>query len=86
MTRTMDEGRRVGLIYLGFANSFDLVNRRFLLAKMKSLGLSDVVVRWIEANLTGWVSVEDSGAIEPRDRLTIVSPFRFTTCQEPPKH
>ncbi len=33
-----------------------MVNYRFLLAKMKSFGLGDVVVRWIEAYLSGLVS------------------------------
>ncbi len=45
----MDEGHTVDGIYLAFAKAFDSVNHRFLLAKVKSFGLSDVVVRWIEA-------------------------------------
>ncbi len=53
---------------LGFAKAFDSVNHKFRLAKMKSFGLGDVVVRWIEANLSGRVSrvhvgAEHSGAI-----------------------
>ncbi len=52
----MDEGHTVDVIYLDFAKAFDSVNQRFLLAKMKSFGLRDVVVRWIEAYLSGRVS------------------------------
>ncbi len=56
MTRMMDEGRTVDVIFLDFAKAFDSVNHRFLLAKMNSFGIGDVAVRWIEANLSGRVS------------------------------
>ncbi len=56
VTRMMDEGHTVDVIYLDFAKAFDSANHRFLLAKMKSFGLGDVVVRWIEAHLSGRVS------------------------------
>ncbi len=56
VTSMMDEGHTVDVIYLDFAKAFDSVNHRFLLAKMKSFGLRDVVVRWIEAYLSGRVS------------------------------
>ncbi len=56
MTCMMDEGDTVDVIYLDFAKAFDCVNHRFLLAKMKSFGLGDAVVRWIEAYLSGRVS------------------------------
>ncbi len=38
------------------AKAFDSVNHRFLFAKMKSFGLGDVVVRLIEAYISGRVS------------------------------
>ncbi len=68
VTRMIDEGQTVDVIYLDFAKAFDSVNHRFLLAKMKSFGLGAVVVRWIEAYLSGRVSRvhfggEHSGAI-----------------------
>ncbi len=56
MTRMIDEGRTVDVISLDFAKVFDSVNHRLLLAKMKSFGLGDVVVRWIEAYLSCRVS------------------------------
>ncbi len=55
----MDESHTVDVIYLDFAKAFDSVNHRFLLAKMKSFGLGYVVVRWIEAYLSGRVSKRD---------------------------
>ncbi len=45
MTRRMDKGHSVDVIYLDFAKAFDSVNYRFLLAKMKAFGLDIVVVR-----------------------------------------
>ncbi len=45
VTRMMDEGHTVDVIYLDFAKAFDSTNHRFLLVKMKSFGLGDVVVR-----------------------------------------
>ncbi len=51
----MDDGHAVDAICLDFAKAFDTVNHRFILAKMKSFGLGDVVVRWIKAYLSGWV-------------------------------
>ncbi len=57
----IDEGHTVDVIYLDFAKAFDSVNHRFLLAKMTSFGHGDVVVRWIEANLSGRVSRAHAG-------------------------
>ncbi len=45
VTRLIDEGHTVDIIYLHFAKVFDSVNHRFLLAKMKSFCFGDVVVR-----------------------------------------
>ncbi len=56
VTRMIDEGHTVDVTYLHFVKVFDYDNRRLLLAKMKSFGLGDVVVRWIEAYLSGRVS------------------------------
>ncbi len=69
MTCMMDAGHTVDVIYLDFAKAFDSVNHRFLLAKMKSFGLGDVVLRLIEAYLSGRVSRGASNRIS-RHRLS----------------
>ncbi len=80
-----DEGHTVDDIYLDFTKAFDSVNYRFLLAKKKSFGLGDVVVRWIEAYLSGRVSRvhvggEHSGAIPMHSGVpqgSVVGPLLF---------
>ncbi len=49
MTRMMDDIHTVDVIYLDF-------DKALLLAKMKTFGLGEVVVRWIEADRSGRVS------------------------------
>ncbi len=56
MTCMMDVYHTVDVIYLDCAKTFDSVKHRFLLVKMTSFGLGDVVVRQIEAHLSGRVS------------------------------
>ncbi len=57
VTHMMGEGHTVDVMYLDVAKATDSVNHRFLLAKMQFFGLGDAVVRWIEAYLTGRVSI-----------------------------
>ncbi len=57
MTRKMDEGHTVDVMYLEFEKAFDSVNHRFLLAKMKSFGLGDVVVRWVQLMTSTTISL-----------------------------
>ncbi len=69
VTRMMDDGHTVDVIYFDFAKAFDSVSPRFLLAKIKSFGLGDAVMCWIEANLSGRVSIvhvsgEHSGPLQ----------------------
>ncbi len=45
MTRVMDEGQTVDVIYLEFAKAFYSVKNRFLLGKKTSFGLDDFVKR-----------------------------------------
>ncbi len=65
----IDEGHTVDVIYLDFDKAFNSIKDRLLLAQMKSFGLGNVVVRWIEAYLSGRVSRvhvggEHSGAFQ----------------------
>ncbi len=61
VTRITDEDHKGVVTYGDFAKPFDSVAHRFLLAKIKSIGLGDVVVRWIEACLPGLVSRVHAG-------------------------
>ncbi len=46
----MDEGHTVDLVYLDFAKAFESVNHRFLLAKLKSSGIDELVLNWITSD------------------------------------
>ncbi len=78
----MDEDHAVDVIYLDFAKAFD---HGFLSAKMASFGLDDVVARWIETYLSGWVSIvhvsgKPSETIPMRSdfpQASIINPFLF---------
>ncbi len=47
VTRLLGEGHTVDIVYLDFANAFDSVNHRFLLAKLKSSDIDGAVLNWI---------------------------------------
>ena len=53
LTRLVDEGYNVDVIYLDFAKAFDKVPHRRLVLKMEQLGISGNVLRWIQGWLTG---------------------------------
>ncbi len=52
VTRLLDEGHTVDLVYLDFAKTFDSVNHRFLLAKLKASGIDGAVLNWIKSYLS----------------------------------
>ncbi len=47
VTRLLDEGHTVDLVYLDFAKAFDCENHRFLLAKLKSSDINGAVLNWV---------------------------------------
>ncbi len=49
VTRWLDEGDTVDIVYLDFAKSFDSVNHRLLLTKLKCYGIAPSVINWIES-------------------------------------
>ncbi len=51
VTRWLDEGDTVDIVYLDFAKAFDSVNRRLLLTKSKCYGIAPSVINWIESYL-----------------------------------
>ena len=48
VTSRIDEGQKVEVCYLDFRKAFDSVNHRLLLRKLKSFGLPDSLIKWIE--------------------------------------
>jgi len=47
----VDNGESVRTVFVDFTKAFDRVDHNVLVAKLVSLGLSDVIVRWICAFL-----------------------------------
>lgn len=48
VTRDVDEGRMVDIIFFDFSKAFDKVRHGILLNKLSDLGICDQLVRWIE--------------------------------------
>ena len=53
LTKLVDEGHAVDMIYLDFAKAFDKVPAKRLLAKIRSCGIDEKVTRWIGEWLSG---------------------------------
>ena len=53
VTKLVDAGHQVDLMYLDFSRAFDKVPHRRLLMKVQSLGITGNVAGWIEAWLNG---------------------------------
>jgi hypothetical protein len=53
LTRLIDEGHQVDVLYLDFKKAFDVVPKQRLLAKMESIGVRGKVQNWISEWLTG---------------------------------
>ncbi len=60
MTRVTDEGHAVDVINIDFAEAFDSVNHRFLLAKMKSFGRSGGLKHTLLDGSREYTSVEST--------------------------
>jgi hypothetical protein len=52
VTKWIDEGSPVDIIYLDFKKAFDKVPHQRLLLKLKSHGMGEGIIRWIEKWLT----------------------------------
>ncbi len=83
----MNERHEVDAINLGFAKAFGSVYHSFLLAKMQFFSLFDVIVRWIEAHLSGRVTRvhvdELTGTISMRSGVSqssVIGPLLFLLC------
>ena len=53
LTRLIDEGHQVDVLYLDFRKAFDVVAKERLLAKMESIGVKGKVLAWVREWLTG---------------------------------
>ncbi len=54
ITRLMDSGERVDLLYLEFAKAFDSVNHRMLCDKMLAYGIHRSIVDWTRLFLSNY--------------------------------
>ena len=53
LSRLIDEGHQVDVLYLDFRKAFDVVPKERLLAKMESIGVQVKVLAWVREWLTG---------------------------------
>ena len=48
LTRLIDEGHQVDVLYLDFRKAFDVVPKQRLLVKMESMGVRGKVLDWVK--------------------------------------
>ncbi len=48
ITKWLDEGSAVDLIYLDLSKAFDSVNHRLFLHKLRGYGIAPIVISWVE--------------------------------------
>ncbi|KAK4815565.1 LOW QUALITY PROTEIN: hypothetical protein QYF61_004082 [Mycteria americana] len=53
MTRSVDEGKAVDVVYLNFSKAFDMVSHSILLEKLAAHGLDGCTLRWVKNWLDG---------------------------------
>ena len=53
VTRTLDDGNSIDILYLDFAKAFDKVQHQRLLAKLQALNITGEIYGWIRAWLNG---------------------------------
>ncbi|GAB0207997.1 mitochondrial enolase superfamily member 1 [Grus japonensis] len=54
VTRVVDEGKAVDVVYLDFSKAFDTVSHSILLEKLAAHGLDGCTLRWVKNWLDGW--------------------------------
>jgi len=55
VTRLVDEGKAVDVVYLDFSKAFDTVSHSILLQKLAVCGLDKYTLGWVRNSLEGWV-------------------------------
>ncbi|KAK4811752.1 hypothetical protein QYF61_005320 [Mycteria americana] len=53
VTRLVDEGKAVDVVYLDFSKAFDMVSHSILLEKLAAHGLDGCTLRWVKNWLDG---------------------------------
>ncbi len=48
ITKWLDEGSAIDLMYLNFSKAFDSVNHQLLLDKLRGYGIAPIVKSWVE--------------------------------------
>ena len=61
VTRLVDEGKAVDVIYLDFSKAFDTVSHSILLEKLAAHGLDKCSLCWVK---TGWMTRSRESRIE----------------------
>ncbi|GAB0175569.1 mitochondrial enolase superfamily member 1 [Grus japonensis] len=54
VTRLVDEGKAVDVVYLDFSKAFDTISHSILLEKMAAHGLDGCTLCWVKTWLDGW--------------------------------
>ena len=54
VTRLVDEGQSVDMVYLDFSKAFDVVLHNILVVKLSAHGLDGCTLRWVKHWLDGW--------------------------------
>ena len=54
VTRLVDEGQAVDVVYLDFSKAFDTVPHNILMEKLAAHGLDGCTLRWVKHWLDGW--------------------------------
>ncbi|KAK4815363.1 hypothetical protein QYF61_001351 [Mycteria americana] len=54
VTRLVDEGKAVDVVYLDFSKAFDTVSHSILLEKLAAHALDRCTLRWVKNQLDGW--------------------------------
>ncbi|PKU39068.1 rna-directed dna polymerase from mobile element jockey-like [Limosa lapponica baueri] len=68
VTRLVDEGKAMDVVYLDFSKAFDTVSHSILLEKLAAHGLDGNTFRWVENWLEGWAQrVVQHWSLENKD-------------------
>ncbi|KAI5729079.1 hypothetical protein M8J77_025037 [Diaphorina citri] len=69
--RSFQSGNTVHSIYTDVAKAFDRVNTKFLVAKLRSYGIGDAFLRWLDSSFTDRTQIVKIGDNRDLTRMTI---------------